>query len=88
MKDCNISKEKACEQFVRRCRYSSEITKIDNAGLHAGSPMYYYCKDCGIPTEVLPEDHLFPPVKQCSQCLALSENNWMKEALRCAEEEI
>lgn len=81
-------KELACQQFVRRRHYAGEITKIDNSGLHAGSPMYHYCQDCGIPTEVLPEDHLFPAAKQCSQCSALSEKNWMKEALRLAEQEI
>ena len=54
-------KQQACEQFVRRRRYAQQIEKIDNSDLHAGSPMYFYCRHCGIPTEVLPEDFVFQP---------------------------
>lgn len=78
--DIDLAKDKACEQFIRRCRYAVRIEKIDNAGLHAGSPMYFYCKDCGIPTEVLPEDYLFTPSRQCSQCQGLRQQGWLEEA--------
>lgn len=67
----NVDREKALEQFGRRKNYADLICKIDNQGLHAGSPMYFYCIHCGIPTEVLPEDFIFPPIKECSQCLGL-----------------
>lgn len=78
--DLEYQKEMACEQFLRRCRYAIRIEKIDNSGLHAGSPMYFYCKDCGIPTEVLPEDYLFQPTRRCSQCTGLHQHGWMEEA--------
>ena len=66
-------REKALEQFDRRKHYADFICKIDNQGLHAGDPMYFYCEHCGTPTEVLPEDFIFPPIKECSQCLGLKK---------------
>lgn len=85
--DTQLCKEKAIDQFLRRRRYAFQIEKIDNAGLHAGSPMYYYCKHCGIPTEVLPEDYLFPPLRACSQCLGLEKEGWLETALDKARDE-
>ena len=85
--DIELAEDKVCEQFVRRRRYAIQIEKIDNSGLHAGSPMYFYCKECGIPTEVLPEDYLFPPIRQCSQCQGLQQQNWLEKAKRMAQEE-
>lgn len=80
--DHALAKDKALEQFVRRKRYAAQIEKIDNAGLHAGQPMYFYCKTCGIPTEVLPEDYLFPPMTLCSQCQGMKDEGWLDEAMR------
>lgn len=80
------AKDKACEQFIRRRRYSISIEKVDNAGLHAGSPMYFYCRHCGIPTEVLPEDYLFPPQRDCSQCTGLQSQGWLEAAKQVAED--
>ena len=74
------AKSKACDQYLRRRRYAILIEKVDNSGLHAGSPMYFYCKDCGIPTEVLPEDYLFQPNRECSQCFGLHKQGWMGDA--------
>lgn len=85
--DIELAKDKACEQFVRRCRYAIRIEKIDNAGLHAGAPMYFYCKECGIPTEVLPEDYLFPPMRQCSQCQGLHQHGWLEYAKSMAKDD-
>jgi hypothetical protein len=81
-------KDKAIQQFVRRRRYAQHIEKIDNAGLHAGSPMYFYCRECGVPTEVLPEDYLFPPPKECSQCQGLKREGWFEAAKQAAEGEL
>lgn len=80
MKDLGVAKDTACEQFIRRKRYAIQIAKIDNSGLHAGSPMYFYCRDCGVPMEVLPEDYLFPPLTQCSQCIGLQKEGWLQIA--------
>jgi hypothetical protein len=83
----DLAKDKACEQFVRRCMYAVSIEKVDNGGLHAGSPMYFYCKDCGIPTEVLPEDYLFPPLSRCSQCQGLHQHGWLEFAKSISRDE-
>ena len=80
----NPTLEKACEQFAQRRLYVAEIEKIDNADLPAGSPMYFYCRHCGIPTEVLPEDYVFPPLRECSQCQGLKSEGWLEEAVRMA----
>lgn len=80
--DMEFGKEMALAQFLRRKRYASQVEKIDNMGLHAGQPMYFYCKECGIPTEVLPEDYLFTPVQICSQCEGLEKEGWLADAKR------
>jgi hypothetical protein len=85
MNDREYAKEKAVQQFIRRKRYAQRLEKIDNAGLHAGSPMYFYCSDCGVPTEVLPEDYLFPPERSCSQCKGLKSEGWFEAAKEAAE---
>lgn len=77
----DIAKEKACEQFRRRRHYGSQIDKVNNSELHAGSPLYFYCKHCGIPTEVLPEDYVFPPRPECSQCQGLRNEGWLETAI-------
>lgn len=86
MSDEKFVLQKACEQFLRRKKYAAKLQKIDNRGLHAGAPMYYYCKECGTPTEVLPEEHLFPPNTHCSQCYQLIQKNWIKTARDYKEE--
>jgi RNA polymerase-binding transcription factor DksA len=78
-------KSHACKQFVRRRQYSAQIQKIDSYGLHAGSPIYFYCQDCGTPIEVLPEMQSFNPYAHCSQCKGLRENDWMNDAKKMAE---
>ena len=80
MDENKYNKDKACEQFIRRKNYAAQIEKIDNSGLHAGSPMYFYCKECGIPTEVLPEDYMFPCLRMCSQCQGLESHGWLQDA--------
>jgi len=82
-----VDMDMACEQFVRRKRYAIQIEKIDSSGMHAGSPNYLYCGDCGVPTEVLPEYFLFPPLKQCSQCHGLHIHGWLKRAKEMAKKE-
>lgn len=85
MTTTEAAKAKALDQFIRRKRYAAQIEKIDNAGLHAGQPMYLYCDTCGIPTEVLPEDYLFSPYKMCSQCKGMEEEGWLNEAIKMKE---
>jgi hypothetical protein len=78
--------KEALEQFIRRVAYSRNIKKIDSYGSHGGSPSYFYCKHCGIPTEVFPEPPAFPVREECSQCIFIQENNILEEAKRCANE--
>ena len=85
MNDTEAARQHALAQFLRRKRYAAQVEKIDNAGLHAGQPMYFYCKECGIPTEVLPEDYLFPPISRCSQCEGLKTEGWLEAAKRQKE---
>ena len=61
------------DQFVRRVAYGKEVKKIDSFGAHSGSPFYCYCEDCGVPTEVFPEQPIFEPARSCSQCKSLLE---------------
>lgn len=42
--------------------------------------LYFFCCHCGIPTEVLPEDYVFPPTSECSQCQGLKNEGWLEEA--------
>lgn len=60
----------ALEQYhLRREKYAGK--QIDNNALPAGSPMYYYCKFCGCPTETLSELHMSVPKTKCDPCEAL-----------------
>lgn len=51
-------------------RRKNPLKKIDNASLYAGSPMYYYCKNCGRLTDTLPKGHHSIPNKFCDECQA------------------
>jgi hypothetical protein len=69
-----------------RRRLAANIEKVNNSALHAGAPMYFYCCHCGLPTEILPEDYVFPPTTECSQCRGLKNEGWLEEAIRVAGE--
>lgn len=59
---------------VRRQR-NKGIVRIDNRTLHAGSPMYYYCRMCGGEMS-LPEAHDPPAPSHCDDCRSLREQGW------------
>lgn len=60
----------------RRARMMTE-GQIDNASLYAGSPMYYYCKYCGVQTDVLPEGWWAKrPSHICADCQTLIDLGW------------
>lgn len=64
------------ELKARRER-SLQVGQIDNGLLYAGSPMYYYCKYCGVQTEVKSETwFLTPPSEVCKDCQSLIELGW------------
>ena len=79
------SKDRACKQFRQRRQYAKEIEQIKNDELPAGSPMYFYCRYCGVPTEVLPEDCMFLPLGECSQCRGLMDAGWLEAAIEGAK---
>lgn len=76
------TKKLAFEQFVQRKKEAPE--KINNASLVAGEPMFFYCNHCGVLTEKLHEEFLFPPFVECSQCYGLSNLGWLDEAKKFA----
>jgi rubrerythrin len=58
------------EQYKKR-RYENEGKQIDNASLYAGSPMYYYCRFCGILTMRVPESYCGQIKEVCDPCEVL-----------------
>lgn len=48
--------------------------QIDNSSLFAGSPMYYYCKQCGEHLCTLPESHIHCPPNVCDPCKILLDH--------------
>jgi DNA replicative helicase MCM subunit Mcm2 (Cdc46/Mcm family) len=77
-----IAKQHAIQQFLDRVKSASEVKQIENANLHAGSPMYFYCTCCGVQTEVLKEDFMFRPYAKCSQCFGMDQMGWLDEAIK------
>lgn len=69
----NINLDIALEQFKKR-KHESEGKQIDNRTLSAGSYMYYYCRKCGISTEILPETHTSKPCTICEPCEILHKH--------------
>lgn len=54
-------------------RVGTKTKQINNSSLHAGSPMYFYCRHCGVLTDTLPENYISPPSKLCGGCKRLVE---------------
>ena len=82
MNDMELAKQESIRQFVNRKQHAP--ARIDNSKLHAGSPMYFYCKYCDHMADVLPEDYLCRPRQECSQCLELVNQGWIDEAVKTA----
>ena len=55
----------------RRRKEAEGIEQVNNASLFAGSPMYYYCKLCGLLAAKLPETHWGPAPRHCEPCKAM-----------------
>ena len=64
----------ALKKYAERLAANASKTKIDNGSLPAGSPMHYYCRFCGEPTETLPEGHLGRPRTACEPCQVLRDH--------------
>lgn len=50
---------------------------INNADLYAGSPMYFYCVECGHESDVLPESYTCRPKQLCVKCQELKDKGWI-----------
>lgn len=59
-------------------RRQNKPRRIDNASLHAGSPMYFYCYTCGYTSDVLPEGFRGTPSHICNECAALKTAGWLE----------
>ena len=59
-------------------RRDNKPDKIDNGALHAGEPMYFYCKHCGALSDVLPEEYVERPKKVCDDCQKMVDEGWLK----------
>jgi len=66
----------ALQQLEERKKINKDRKRINNAELHAGSPMYYYCRVCG-EVIILPETHTCPAPTHCVECDALIVAGWM-----------
>jgi RNA polymerase-binding transcription factor DksA len=70
-----MSKAESLAALERRKQHKPK--QIDNASLHAGSPMYFYCRECGWPSDTLPESFIGTPKKLCAECQKLEERGWL-----------
>ncbi len=73
-----MNKETALSQLEER--RSNKPNQIDNASLYAGSPMYFYCRECGHLSDVVPELYIPSenyPKKLCSGCQEIKDNGWV-----------
>lgn len=58
-------------------RKSHKPKQIDNGSLVAGSPMYFYCINCGHTSDILPENYLSIPKKLCRECQKMKDMGWL-----------
>jgi hypothetical protein len=68
-------KDYALRALLQRRKINETRTRINNADLIAGSPMYFDCISCGGLITV-PEDWLTRP-SMCAECEALKELGWL-----------
>ena len=66
----------------RRKEESKTIEKIDSSTLYAGSPMYYYCRMCGLLAATLPESHIEPAPRHCEPCKVMVNQGYDSGAKR------
>ncbi len=74
-------KDFALAALEKRREQAKKEKQIDNGALHAGSPMYYYCKSCGLLADTMPElwdTRLTQPKKLCDECQALKDAGWLQ----------
>jgi len=85
MAELTSIEQRMIDHFVGRVRESKEHPPIDNSRLYAGSPMYYYCVECGAFITSLPECHSGPAPHTCTSCRKLEDNELLEEAKKAAQ---
>lgn len=70
-------KKEALEKLERRKEANMSIVQKNNSMLHAGSPMYYYCRSCNHEM-VLSETHTCAAPTLCVECVELKIKDWIK----------
>ena len=75
----------ALAEFVKR-HNEHQGKQVDNSNLHAGSPMYYYCRHCGVHTQTLPEGHFGRPKIVCVPCEVLEAHGLIPRGIEMAKE--
>lgn len=65
-----FNEKKAVAAFVKR-KKANLSKQVSNSSLYAGAPMYFYCRYCGIQTDVLPESYTSVPRTICAPCIEL-----------------
>jgi len=68
--------------FCLRILKAWVVGQIDNSSLYAGSPMFYYCRYCGLRSDTLPEGWLSGPKQICEECRKMED--WLKDAVALA----
>lgn len=72
-------REKAFAALEERKLKAEKEGQIDNASLHAGSPMYYYCRFCGLQSDELPEGwYVELPKKVCADCQIMEAKGYLE----------
>jgi hypothetical protein len=84
MTTISLDKALAIEMFIKRFAKAMMAGQVNNASLYAGSPMYYYCKFCGVHTQTLPESHWGRPVTVCNPCGVMDSHGLCAEAKELA----
>lgn len=80
MTDLTTIEQRMIDHFVDRAIKNKDGRRINNGDLPAGSPMYYYCRECGEFITSLPEEHFSPAPKLCEDCERLKEHELLPEA--------
>lgn len=68
----------AMEQYRLR-KKANQGKMINNSSLPAGSPMYFYCRFCEVPTATLSENYTVTPSTICDPCGVLHLHGLLPE---------
>lgn len=79
MSTTQVKDSAAIERLKARIEKSAQSKKVDNSSLPAGSPMYFYCRLCGVLCDTKPESYLTAPKKYCDDCYDLKETSGLTD---------